>query len=131
MWGSAHLAHPKAQDLSKTIKHRHIFISGIDGVIEGTVSMFHCQLCRKQQHLDDSEEDPKIVKGPLKWIKESLPYQDFEAKRGFQRMLSGSVQPLVDSNWERGVYSSAAPSASTTTPAFSTTSPTFSAEVKE
>jgi len=46
--------------------------------------------------------DGQPVDKPLEWIKDNPAYQDFD--NGFQRLMTGSFQPVVDQNWETGAY---------------------------
>jgi len=83
-------------------KHKHIFITGIDEAIGGS-SSFWCKVCQRRLYLDDSDETGKFVKRPIEWVKRNPAYQDYD--NGFRRsLMTGSFHPVVDENWEKGVY---------------------------
>eukprot|EP01128_Nolandella_sp_AFSM9_P004727 TRINITY_DN2170_c0_g2_i1.p1 TRINITY_DN2170_c0_g2~~TRINITY_DN2170_c0_g2_i1.p1 ORF type:complete len:809 (-),score=217.66 TRINITY_DN2170_c0_g2_i1:6-2393(-) len=46
--------------------------------------------------------DQKDVQQPIEWIKENPAYQDFD--NGYKRLMTGSFEPVVDDNWEKGTY---------------------------
>lgn len=46
--------------------------------------------------------DNKEMQRPIEWIKDNPAYQDYD--NGFRRLMTGSFEPVVDGNWERGVY---------------------------
>eukprot|EP01121_Diplochlamys_sp_Union-15-3_P004173 TRINITY_DN1416_c0_g1_i7.p1 TRINITY_DN1416_c0_g1~~TRINITY_DN1416_c0_g1_i7.p1 ORF type:complete len:801 (+),score=218.27 TRINITY_DN1416_c0_g1_i7:736-3138(+) len=83
-------------------KHKHIFITGIDEAIGGS-SSFWCKVCQRRLYLDDADESGKFVKRPIEWVKRNPAYQDYD--NGFRRsLMTGSFYPVVDENWEKGVY---------------------------
>lgn len=82
----------KAQFFSKKDQfvHHHIFVSGIDGVLEGKSPW--CKIC--QTGGKHPEGDGQYVSGPLKWLTENPGRQ----------LLTGSFHPISDANWDKEAY---------------------------
>eukprot|EP01088_Endostelium_zonatum_P003790 TRINITY_DN14977_c0_g1_i1.p1 TRINITY_DN14977_c0_g1~~TRINITY_DN14977_c0_g1_i1.p1 ORF type:complete len:664 (-),score=174.41 TRINITY_DN14977_c0_g1_i1:7-1998(-) len=96
-----------APDVTEPKEHKHLFITGIDAVIEG--GRFWCEFCNKEQEMlpDNAEKEDSDWKNfvPKKviWITESPAYQDYD--NGYQRkMITGSFHPTLDRPWAENVY---------------------------
>ena len=94
-------------DVTEPKEHRHLFITGIDAVIEG--GRFWCEFCNKEQEMlpDNAEKEDtdwkNFVPKKVIWITESPAYQDFD--NGYQRkMITGSFHPTLDKPWNENVY---------------------------
>eukprot|EP01114_Cavostelium_apophysatum_P011331 TRINITY_DN2554_c0_g1_i1.p1 TRINITY_DN2554_c0_g1~~TRINITY_DN2554_c0_g1_i1.p1 ORF type:complete len:745 (+),score=183.66 TRINITY_DN2554_c0_g1_i1:494-2728(+) len=82
--------------------HRHMFVTGIEGVLTGNINAFWCQHCAEQKPVDASTNDFKFVNGPLQWIKDNPAYQDVD--HGFRRSLMTGSFTLPEGDWEKDVY---------------------------
>jgi hypothetical protein len=55
-----------------TYRHKHIFVSGIDGVLEG--KSFWCKKCKDQigrGRAENENASDDYVSGPLKWLQDN------------------------------------------------------------
>lgn len=73
--------------------HQHLFVSGIEGVLEGKSPW--CKICQS-----GGQHPPNLsgVTGPLKWLIENPGRQ----------LLTGSFHPVSDDNWDKEAYLSEA-----------------------
>eukprot|EP00026_Physarum_polycephalum_P000150 Phypoly_transcript_00150.p1 GENE.Phypoly_transcript_00150~~Phypoly_transcript_00150.p1 ORF type:complete len:1663 (-),score=347.22 Phypoly_transcript_00150:165-5153(-) len=77
------------------IRHKHIFVSGIEGVLEG--KSFWCKKCKDQIGRGKAENEnagDDYVSGPLKWLQDNPGRQ----------LLTGSFHPVTDDEWELLAY---------------------------
>jgi ankyrin repeat protein len=77
------------------IRHKHIFVSGIEGVLEG--KSFWCKRCKDQIGRGRPQEEnagDDYVAGPLKWLQDNPGRQ----------LLTGSFHPVTDDEWELQAY---------------------------
>eukprot|EP01105_Mastigella_eilhardi_P009638 TRINITY_DN226_c0_g1_i1.p1 TRINITY_DN226_c0_g1~~TRINITY_DN226_c0_g1_i1.p1 ORF type:complete len:785 (-),score=192.29 TRINITY_DN226_c0_g1_i1:110-2389(-) len=85
------------------LEHKHCFVTGIEGVFAGQANSFWCRLCKAKKPLEGDEQG-RFVTGPLRWVKDHNVYQDFD--HGFRRALHGSWHPILETNYDQGVYMS-------------------------
>jgi len=72
--------------------HKHIFISGLQGVLTGQSNEnCWCAQCKSGQ---PPSGDDQFVKGPLNWVTENPTRQ----------ILTGSFHPVTDNQWWTGAY---------------------------
>ena len=91
----------------------HTYASGIEECIHGGDAW--CKHCHKKlPHAEADVNDRLSFSAPIKWQREGLSYQDFEAGRQV-RILAGMIE--VDPNFENSVYT---PSSPTHTPGTTT-----------
>lgn len=86
--------------------HRHIFVTGIDGVINGVADhKVWCLYCRNKVALKkpNEEEQDQVVFGELKWEDKAPVLQDFDHGR-IRTLLTGSFTVKVQLSWEQEAY---------------------------
>jgi hypothetical protein len=79
--------------------HRHVFVSGLDGVLQGTSCW--CTRCKngdtpQQRHAD---RDATTVQGPIQWATADTA----------QPLLTGSFNPVRADDWDTDAYANRSP----------------------
>eukprot|EP01112_Ceratiomyxa_fruticulosa_P018058 TRINITY_DN5726_c0_g1_i2.p1 TRINITY_DN5726_c0_g1~~TRINITY_DN5726_c0_g1_i2.p1 ORF type:complete len:905 (-),score=210.35 TRINITY_DN5726_c0_g1_i2:202-2916(-) len=89
-----------------TPEHKHLYVSGLESVINGAspaLSAGWCKLCQAKKPLEADESGRCIDSEPLKWAKDNPSYQDLD--RGFRRsLMTGSFHPVIEENFWKDVY---------------------------
>jgi len=79
-------------------RHRHVFVSGIEGVLQGTSCW--CSSCKAGNTPDASLDGASFfVQGPIKWA-------TIDAS---QSLLTGSFNPVGAADWDRDAYDPSLP----------------------
>jgi len=93
----------KMRDLgtaSSTTLHKHLFVPGLDNLIQG---QFWCTTCKKDVELPEDDPSAVFVLRKIEWQKDAVAYQDID--KGFKRRLfTGSFQPQLYDDWTFGTY---------------------------
>jgi hypothetical protein len=81
----------------KNKQHKHIFVSGLDGVIDGYSPW--CKICQKDRasgvkfvHREGGKEDD--MRGPVRWLVDNPGRQ----------LMTGSFHPLPAEDWDKHTY---------------------------
>lgn len=82
--------------------HKHLFVSGIDGVITGKMDHFWCYMCRKARGQGDEGVGHFLVE-PIVWENFRVVYQDLEGNYE-RKLVTGSFHDPIERDWEKGVY---------------------------
>lgn len=78
-------------------QHKHIFVSGLDGVIDGYSPW--CKICRQDRetgvkfvHRGEGKQDD--MRGPIRWLEDNPGRQ----------LMTGSFHPLPEADWDKHTY---------------------------